>query len=76
MPQDIPETCNGFSKKYLIEHDLSCTKGGLVWERNDYAAKEWGALGAQDLIPSAISYKNQINTRKVQRERTSDGVQM
>ena len=74
MPQDIPATCNGCGKKFLIEHDLSCPKGGLVLVRHDDAAKEWGSLGSQFLVPSAIRYKSRINSRAVQGERTGAGV--
>ena len=35
MPQDIPATCDGCGKKFLIEHTLSCPKGGIVLARND-----------------------------------------
>ena len=70
MPQDIPATCDGCGKKLSIEHALSCPRGGLVIERHDDAAKEWGALGARDLVPSAISYEPKINSRTVQGERT------
>ena len=38
MPQDIPATYDGFGKKFLVEHALSCPKGGLVLERHDNAA--------------------------------------
>ena len=55
MPQDIPVTCDGFGKKLLIEHALSFPKGGLFLAWYDYAAKEWGALGALALVPSAIT---------------------
>ena len=41
----------------LIEHALSCRKGGLVLERHEDAAKEWGALGARYLVLSAITYE-------------------
>ena len=70
MPQDIPATCDGCGKKFLIEHALSCPKGGLVIARHDYAAKEWGALGARALVPSAITYEPKINNRTVQGGRT------
>ena len=70
MPQDIPTTCDGFGKKFSIEHVLSCLKGGLILARHDDAAKEWGALGSWDLVPSAITYKPKINSRTVQGERT------
>ena len=34
--------------------------------RHDNASKEWGALVAWDLIPSAITYEPKINSRTVQ----------
>ena len=40
-------------------------EGGLVLARHDDDAKEWGALGAQDLVPIAITYKPKINSRTV-----------
>ena len=73
MPQYIPVTCDGCGEKFLIEHALSCPKGGLVLSRHDNAAKELGALGARALIPSAITYEQKINSRTVQGERTGDG---
>ena len=65
MPQYIPATCNGSGKKFSIEHALSCPKGGLVLARHNDAAKEWGALGARVLVPSAITYEPKINSRTV-----------
>ena len=38
--------------------------------RHENAAKEWGALGAQALVPSVINYKPKINSRTVQGEST------
>ena len=73
MPQDIPATCDGCGKKFSIEHALSCPKGGLVLARHNDAAKEWGALGAWALVPSAITYEPKINSRTVQGERTGAG---
>ena len=73
MPQDIPATCDGCCKKFLIEHALSCPKGGIVLAQHDDAAKEWGALGARPLVPSAITYKPTMNSRPVQGERTGAG---
>ena len=70
MPQDIPATCDGCGKKLSIEYTLSCPKGGLVLARHDDAAKEWGALGARALVPSAITYEPKINSRTVQGGRT------
>ena len=75
MPQDIPATCDGCGKNFSIEHDLSCPKGGLFLARYDDATKEWGDLGAQALVPSAITYEPKINSRTVQGERTGAGAQ-
>ena len=70
MLQEMPATCDGCSKKFLIEHALSSLKGVLVLARDDDAAKEWGTLGAWALVPSAITYEPKINSRTVQGERT------
>ena len=59
MPQDIPATCDCFGKKFLIDHAISCPKGGHVLERRDNDAKDWGTLGAWVLNPSDIYYKPQ-----------------
>ena len=83
MPQDIPTTFNGCGKKFSINHALSRPKGGLVLAHHDESAKEWGALGAQVLVPIDITYEPKINSRTVhgestgarawQDKRTSDG---
>ena len=39
----------------------------------DASAKDWGALGARDLVPGAISYEPKINSSIVQGERTGAG---
>ena len=70
MPQYIPATCNGCSKKFSIKHAISCPNGGLVLARHDDATKEWGALGSRSLISSAITYEPKINSRTMQGERT------
>ena len=59
-------TCDSCGKRFSIEHALSCSKGGLELEQNDDAAKEWGNLGSQALIPIAIYYETKINSKKVQ----------
>ena len=73
MHQEILTTCNGCGKRLLIEHAISCLKGGLVMTRNDEAAKEWSVLGAQALVPSVITYKHKINNRTVRGERIRAG---
>ena len=49
---------------------MSCPKWGLVLARHNDASKEWGALGAWAVVPSAITYEPKINSRTVQEERT------
>ena len=44
--------------------------GGLVLARHDAATKDWSALGSQALVPSAITYTPNINSRTLQGERT------
>ena len=73
MPQDIPATCDGCGKKFSIEHALSYLKVGLVLAWHDAAAKEWGALEARSLVPSAITYEPKINCSTVQGESTGAG---
>ena len=74
MSQDRPTTCSGCGRRLLIEHALSCSKGDLVLEQHDDAAKEWDSLGSRDLVPSAISYKPKIKSRTVQGEMSGAGV--
>ena len=57
MPQDIPATCDSCGKKLSIKHALSSPKGGLVLAWHDDDAKEWGSLGARDLVQSGMTYK-------------------
>ena len=57
----------------MVEHSLSCPKGGLVLERHDDSAKDWGALGARALVPIFISYEPKINSRTFQGESTRSG---
>ena len=70
MPQDISAAYDGFRKRFLIEHILSFSKGGLVLARHDDTAKEWGALVFRALLPSAITNEPKTNSRTVQGDRT------
>ena len=73
MPQDIPATCDGCSKSFFIKHNLTFPKCGLVLEQHDDSAKEWGTLGARDLVSSDITHEPKIISRTVQGERTGVG---
>ena len=50
----IPATYNGCRNIVSVDHNQSCTRGGLVLARYDDAAKEWRDLRARVLTPSAI----------------------
>ena len=56
-----------------MPHALSCPEGGLVLERHNDAAKEWGALSAWAINPSAIYYEPKINSKTVQGEINRSG---
>ena len=71
--KDIPATCDGCGMRLSIEHAISCPKGVLVMVLHYDAEKEWGALGARALVPSAISYQPKRNSRTVQGKRTGAG---
>ena len=73
MPQDIFANFDGCGKRFSIKHALSCPKGGLVLAWYDDAAKEWGALGAWALVPSAITYEPKLISMAVQGESTESG---
>ena len=73
---NLPTYCDGCGKRFLVPHTLSCPNGGLVLVRHINATKESGALSAQALNPSCISYKPKINNRIVQGERNDARVQV
>ena len=45
---------NECGQRFMVDHGLSCTKGGLVMERHRNSAKEWGELGDQGMTTRAI----------------------
>ena len=65
VPLNLPTYCDGCGKRFSVPHDLSCPKGGLVLERHNDDAKEWGTLSDRALNSSLISYKPKINSRTV-----------
>ena len=66
VPLNLLVYYDGCGKKLLVRHDLSFPKGGLVLVHNNDAVKNWGALLAQTINLSAISYEPIINIRTVQ----------
>ena len=76
MPLNLPTEFDACDKKFLVPHALSCPKGGLFLARHNDAAKEWGALLARDINPSAISYEPKINNSIVQGEMNGSGARV
>ena len=70
---NLPIDCDICVKKLLMTHALSCPKVGLVLARHNDASQEWGALLAQAINPSDISYEPKINSRTVLGERNGVG---
>ncbi len=40
-PRGLIERCNGCNEPFLVEHGLSCKKGGFVGQRHDDVCEEW-----------------------------------
>ena len=58
-PKGLCERCNGVdcNAPFMVEHMLSCKKGGLVVQRHNNIAQEAGKLCALALTPSRVSYE-------------------
>jgi hypothetical protein len=54
-PTALPTSCDGCTKKFPVEHAMSCKAGGLVLLRHNDVAGEWHRLCAQALTPAAVS---------------------
>ena len=76
MPLNLLTDRDGFGKMFLMPHDLSRPKGGLVLEHHNYADKERGTPLARALSPSRISYEPKINIRTVQGKRNRAGARV
>jgi hypothetical protein len=51
-PRGLPERCDGRNDPFLVEHGLSCKKGGFVGQRHDEVCKEMAHLCSMALTPS------------------------
>ena len=52
---------DGCAPPFMVEHGLSCKKGGLVSIRHDGVRDKAGALAGQALITGTITYKPSIS---------------
>ena len=76
MPLNLSTDCDGYGKKFLAPHYLSLPKGGLVLERHNDDAKEWGIISEWALNPLCITNKPKFNSRTVHGERNRAGAQV
>jgi len=54
-PTALPHRCDGCGDRFTTEHAMSCRKGGLILQRHNDLAAEWGQLCGQALTPSNVS---------------------
>ena len=66
-PHSLPHRCEGCGERFTTDHAMSCRKGGLILQRHNDIATEWGQLCAQALTPSVVTDEPLIqNSRDVQ----------
>ena len=54
-PTALPHRCDGCGDRFTTEHAMSCRKGGLILQRHNDLAAEWGQLCGQAFTPSTVS---------------------
>jgi hypothetical protein len=59
-PRGLLERCDGCNEPFLVEHGLSCKKGGFVGQRHDDVCEELTHLCSMALMPARISSEPEI----------------
>jgi hypothetical protein len=59
-PRGLPERCDGCNEPFLVEHELSCKRGGFVGQRHDDVCKELAHLCSMALMAARISSEPEI----------------
>jgi hypothetical protein len=59
-PRGLPERCDGCNEPFLVEHGLSCKKGGFVGQRHDDVCEELAHLCSMALMAARISSEPEI----------------
>ncbi len=59
-PRGLPERCDGCNEPFLVEHKLSCKKGGFVGQQHDDICEELAHLCLMALTAARISSKPEI----------------
>ncbi len=61
---DLPDKCDGCGAPFTMEHAVSCKQGGLILRRHNDLCKEWHALCAQALTPTAVTDEPLIHSSR------------
>ena len=59
-PRGLPECCDGCNEPFLVEHGLSCKRGGFVGQRHDDVCEELAHLCLMALTTARISSEPEI----------------
>ncbi len=59
-PRGLPERCDGCNEPFLVEHGLSCKKGGFVGQQHDDICEELAHLCSMALTAAGISSEPEI----------------
>ncbi|KAL7476498.1 hypothetical protein ACHAW6_002356, partial [Cyclotella cf. meneghiniana] len=59
-PHALPDCCDGCGEGFIVEHGLSCKKGGLVSIRHDDVHDKWAHLCSLSLSSSRVTVEPTI----------------
>ena len=60
-PTNLPNHCDGCGAPFTVDHVLNCKKGGLINQRHDDVADEWGHLCGLAWKPAAVSHEPYVD---------------
>jgi hypothetical protein len=63
-PNALPTRCDGCGARFTTEHAMSCRKGGLILQRHNDIAAEWGSLCSQAHTSSCVSDEPLIHSSR------------
>jgi hypothetical protein len=62
IPFKLPSKCDGCDKAFNVDHAMAYKQGGLILNRHNDVAVEWGEICVHALKPSAVSSEPHIHT--------------